>query len=90
MQYCCPLPLFHDDSLATCLQRKLNIAAALVRLGSACCLVSSIILTERLQRVQGTFLKEAVGADLEAMGSHTALNSASDKVPLLSAPPCCV
>jgi hypothetical protein len=29
--------------------------------------------------LQGTLLKEAVGADLEAMGSHEALNSASDK-----------
>ena len=35
--------------------------------------------------MQGTFLKEAVGTDLEAMGSHTALNSASDKVPPLEA-----
>ena len=29
---------------------------------------------------QGTFLKEAIGKDLEAMGSHEALNKASDKV----------
>ena len=29
---------------------------------------------------QGTFLKEAIGRDLENMGSHEALNKASDKV----------
>lgn len=29
---------------------------------------------------QGTFLKEAIGRDLESMGSHEALNKASDKV----------
>lgn len=30
--------------------------------------------------MQGTFLKESIGRDLEAMGTHEALNQASDKV----------
>jgi hypothetical protein len=29
--------------------------------------------------VQGTFLKESIGRELEAMSSHEALNQASDK-----------
>ncbi len=30
--------------------------------------------------MQGTFLKESIGKELEAMSSHVALNQASDKV----------
>ncbi|CAL5227554.1 g10545 [Coccomyxa viridis] len=32
------------------------------------------------QMLQGTFLKEAIGKDLESMGSHEALNKAADKI----------
>lgn len=36
--------------------------------------------------MQGTFLKESIGKELEAMSSHVALNQASDKVLHLQRP----